>query len=46
MPGRDVIIAKAVECGYEQMELDVLSRNARAINAIRHKGGTVDVLDC
>lgn len=34
----ELLIVKAIECGYEQMELDVVSRNERAINLYEKMG--------
>lgn len=34
----ELLIAKATECGYEQMELDVVSRNVRAVHLYEKKG--------
>lgn len=34
----EMLIAKAVECDYEQMELDVLSKNDRAIHLYEQMG--------
>lgn len=34
----ELLIAKAAECGYEQMELDVVSRNVRAIHLYEKMG--------
>lgn len=34
----ELLIAKAIECGYEQMELDVVSRNDRAIHLYEKMG--------
>lgn len=34
----ELLIAKAIECGYEQMELDVVSKNVRAIHLYEKMG--------
>lgn len=34
----ELLIVKAIECGYEQMELDVVSRNERAISLYEKMG--------
>lgn len=34
----ELLITKAAECGYEQMEFDVVSRNVRAIHLYEKMG--------